>query len=106
MAEIFEAAQNVLVWLGKEDEFTKDAITTIERIASIPEQHWPTIPYTSFYDPTSDQQGYRPNLSYHNWLGFMTLINRPWFKRAWGKRPFFTTLVKLISPFQLCKKLL
>jgi hypothetical protein len=84
MAEIFKAAQSVLVWLGKEDEFTKDALTTIERVSSIPEEEWPLVPYTSFYDPT-EAHGHRrhPNLSYHNWLGFIALINRPWFKRAW-----------------------
>lgn len=87
MADIFEAAQNVFVWLGKEDEFTEDAITTIQRISSLPEEQWPLIPYTSFYDAASVEHFQRPNLSFHNWLGFIVLLNRPWFKRAWVCTP-------------------
>jgi transglutaminase-like putative cysteine protease len=83
MADIYKAAQSVLVWLGKADEFTRDAITTIETISAIPEDEWPLVSYTSFYDPSCDEQSRRPNLSFHNWLGFIALMNRPWFKRAW-----------------------
>jgi hypothetical protein len=92
MAEIYKRAYSVVVWLGKEDEYTTDALTTIERISAVPEEVWPLVPYTSFYEP-SQAVGYsHPNLSYYNWLGFMALINRPWFKRAWvrsqaGKMP-------------------
>ncbi|KAF1955262.1 hypothetical protein CC80DRAFT_549467 [Byssothecium circinans] len=83
MAEIFKEACNVLVWLGKEDEYTLDALTTIERISAMSEDVWPLISYTSFYEPSQSVGDNHPNLSYHNWLGFIALINRPWFKRAW-----------------------
>ncbi|PVI08298.1 hypothetical protein DM02DRAFT_510487 [Periconia macrospinosa] len=83
MAEIFERASSVIVWLGKEDDYTVDALTTIDKISALSRQFWPMVPYTSFYDP-SQAVGYdHPNLSYYNWLGFIALINRPWFKRAW-----------------------
>jgi hypothetical protein len=83
MAEIYMKAQSVIVWLGKEDEHTKDAITTIERVSAIPQDVWSYIPYTAFYDPSQAGSYLPPNLSYHHWLGFLALINRPWFKRAW-----------------------
>lgn len=86
MADIYQRAQSVVVWLGKEDEYTMDALTTIERVSAIPEEVWTSIPYTSFYEPgqmTAYHHPKLPNLSYHNWLGFIALINRPWFKRAW-----------------------
>jgi len=83
MADIYKAAQSVLVWLGKADDFTQDALTTIETVSAIPEEKWPLVTYTSFYDPSSVEQPYRPDLSFHNWLGFIALMNRPWFKRAW-----------------------
>jgi hypothetical protein len=83
MAEIYLKAQSVIVWLGKEDEHTKDAITTIERVSAIPQDVWSYIPYTAFYDPSQAGNHLPPNLSYHHWLGFLALINRPWFKRAW-----------------------
>ena len=83
MADVFKRADGVVVWLGKDDEFTNDALTTMRRISAIPESEWPLVPYTSFYEPADNQIGYRPRLTFHNWLGFMVLINRPWFKRAW-----------------------
>ncbi|CAI6339658.1 unnamed protein product [Periconia digitata] len=83
MASIFEAAESAIVWLGKEDSFTMDALVTIESISKFPKESWPLVPYISFYK-SSQAVGYtHPNLSYYNWLGFMALINRPWFKRAW-----------------------
>jgi hypothetical protein len=92
MAEIFKAAKGVTVWLGKEDEFLIDALTVINRIAAIPEENWALTPYTSFYEPTASQQQHHPNLSFQNWLGFIALINRPWFKRAWVCCPYDRTV--------------
>jgi hypothetical protein len=89
MADIFKTAQEVLVWLGKEDEYTRDAITTIERISSIPEEKWASISYTSLYDNTIAEPQERPNVSLYNWLGFIALISRPWFKRAWVCAPIY-----------------
>jgi hypothetical protein len=83
MGDVFRKADGVIVWLGKEDDFTKDALKTMRTIAATSEVDWPSVSYTSFYDDDSTHHAQRPNLSYHNWLGFMVLINRPWFKRAW-----------------------
>lgn len=83
MADIFLKASGVVVWLGREDEFTTDALAVIHKISEIPETHWSLVPYTSFYDPRTDEHTYRPALTYHNWLGFIALVNRPWFRRAW-----------------------
>ncbi|CAO2657858.1 Nn.00g071180.m01.CDS01 [Neocucurbitaria sp. VM-36] len=83
MADVFKRADGVVVWLGKEDEFTQDALTTMRRVSTIPESDWPLVPYTSFYEPDESHLGHRSGLSLYNWLGFMVLINRPWFKRAW-----------------------
>ncbi|KAF1831038.1 hypothetical protein BDW02DRAFT_572447 [Decorospora gaudefroyi] len=83
MADVFKKAENVVVWLGKEDEFTNDALTTMRRISAIPEIGWSLVPYTSFYNPEESQLVHSLNLSFYNWLGFIVLINRPWFKRTW-----------------------
>lgn len=92
MADVFKKANGVVVWLGKEDEFTNDALATMQRISAMPENEWPLVPYTSFYAPEESQLGYRTNLTFHNWLGFMVLINRPWFKRAWVCQTSLVTL--------------
>ena len=92
MADIFRAAQQVLVWLGKEDEFTRDAITTIERVSSLPEEEWQSVPYTSIYEHSPSQPAGRPNVSLYNWLGFMALISRSWFNRAWVGPPIICSI--------------
>ncbi|CAA9967087.1 HET domain containing protein [Pyrenophora teres f. maculata] len=83
MAHVFRKAEGVVVWLGKEDEYIKDAITTMQRISTISETDWPLVPYTSFYNPKESHLIRSTNLTYYHWLGFIVLINRPWFKRAW-----------------------
>lgn len=83
MASVFERATGVVVWLGKEDEFIADALQTMSTIAAMPEDSWRNVPYTSFYNPSGPANNNAPQLSFYNWLGFMVLINRPWFKRAW-----------------------
>lgn len=83
MAEIYVKADSVVIWLGKDDEYTNDALITMRTISALAESEWPLVPYTSFYDTEGTQRTPRPDLSLHNWLGFIVLINRPWFKRAW-----------------------
>ena len=83
MGDIFRKAGGVIVWLGRDDEFTADALEVIRKVSAIPESDWPLFEYTSFYDHSAGLQTPRPNLSYQNWLGFIALMNRPWFKRAW-----------------------
>jgi hypothetical protein len=83
MADVFQKASGVVVWLGNEDEFTADALAVIQKVSAIPESDWSLVSYTSFYDPGATQHSCRPNLTFPNWLGFIALINRPWFRRAW-----------------------
>ena len=83
MGDIFRKAGGVIVWLGRDDEFTADALEVIRKVSAIPESDWPLVEYTSFYDHSPGLHTPRPNLSYQNWLGFIALMNRPWFKRAW-----------------------
>lgn len=84
MSEIFKAAEGVIIWLGEEDEFCNDAFTVIERLAEIPEEAWNYVSYTGFYHPEEcfGAIGIQP-LTFHNWLGFLGFIVRPWFRRAW-----------------------
>jgi hypothetical protein len=83
MGDVFRKADSVVVWLGKDDDFTIDALQTMRVIAATTQEDWPLVPYTSFYEPGVTRHAHRPHLSFYNWLGFMALINRPWFRRAW-----------------------
>ncbi|UPX13301.1 uncharacterized protein EKO05_0003817 [Ascochyta rabiei] len=74
MADIFQKASGLLVWLGQEDIFTNDALAVIQKVSAIPESDWSLVPYTSSYDPGSAQHGHNPDLTFHNWLGLSTII--------------------------------
>ena len=82
MAEIFHKASGVVVWLGQEDIYTADAFEVMQKVSVIQESDWSGIEYTSFYEPKAIKSC-NPDLTYYNWLGFITFINRPWFQRAW-----------------------
>ena len=88
-----------------------DALTTINTVAAIPEEEWSLTTYTSFYEPLS-ASNHRPSLSFYNWLGFIALINRPWFRRAWvciiyasDKKPanLLTPVVQVVQEIALAK---
>jgi hypothetical protein len=99
MADVYTKADGVVVWLGKEDQFTQDALTTVQRISAIPKEDWSLVPYTSFYDPGESRLVSSTRLTLYNWLGFIVLINRSWFKRAWvGLRQAYScmTMTKLL----------
>lgn len=83
MGDIFRKAGGVVVWLGREDDFTADALEVIRKVSAVPQSDWSCVPYTSFYDSVEVEHSVKPDLTYHNWLGFIVLINRPWFRRAW-----------------------
>jgi hypothetical protein len=85
MADIFRRAEKTIVWLGAEDEFTSDALKVIRSIGQLQGTvDRSTVRYTSFYGDKDcyESLGISP-LTYHNWLGFLAFINRPWFERAW-----------------------
>lgn len=100
MAAIFQKASGVIVWLGQEDDYTADALQVLRKVSEIPESDWPCVQYTSFYDPNAVEQLSRPDLTYYNWLGFIALVNRPWFRRAWVSQneiDLTTTLTQLLG---------
>lgn len=84
MGDIYKSAQNVIVWLGKKDEFTEDALTAMKRLSRIPEDKYPHVKITDWYDQEAvlRKLGTLP-LFYTHWLGLVAFLNRPWFKRAW-----------------------
>jgi hypothetical protein len=84
MAEIYKSAKNVIVWLGKKDEFTEDALTAIRRLSRIPQDKYSHVKVADWHDQGTvlRKLGTSP-LSYTHWLGLVAFLNRPWFKRAW-----------------------
>lgn len=83
MADIFRAASGVVVWLGREDQFTADALQVIHKVSAVPEESWSSVSYTSFFESGTPESSSKPSLTYTHWLAFIALVNRSWFMRAW-----------------------
>ncbi|KAK3359616.1 heterokaryon incompatibility protein-domain-containing protein [Lasiosphaeria hispida] len=83
MAKTFIAATSVIVWLGPEDQFTADAIAAIDSISSMPKALWKKIGYTDFFSDRWHEAVGIERVTYASWLGFIAMIKRPWFRRAW-----------------------
>lgn len=97
--DVFRAAQSVTIWLGPEDQFTADAFAAIEAISPLmaltasnrsreTKRAWDDISYTDFfndawYSKVAEVAGLQGNITHHQWLGLLALLNRPWFQRAW-----------------------
>ena len=89
MAKIYSGAENVLVWLGDEDDITANAISCLESLVRLRD--------VSFDELTLDEIdasiGFRPWLSDKNdrtyiphdhWRSLKRLLcERPWFRRVW-----------------------
>lgn len=84
MGDLYRKAKTVLVWLGYEDEFTADAFTTMERLASIPKDLYEIVEVQDFHNAqmVTSKLGISP-LSHRNWLGWVAFLHRPYFKRVW-----------------------
>ncbi|KAH0565452.1 hypothetical protein GP486_001152 [Trichoglossum hirsutum] len=85
MDNIYCTARNTTVWVGPEDEFTKDAVMLIRDIGKIPlSRHGEVSPqhFNTEQDSTLKRLGCKPQ-SHKRWLGLIALLNRPYFSRVW-----------------------
>ena len=80
MADIYEKAQAVLVWIGKEDDETEQAFLEARRLAAAQR-----APNTEL--PTSQKISYNPDDHESPFSGiakgFLSIFRRDWFKRIW-----------------------
>jgi hypothetical protein len=86
MGQIYNKAEQVLVWLGQEDESTPMVLETIERLSAgiIMEQHHRSCKII----PGSEAEvvKYRSEestLTPQHWISLSKLIKRSWFQRLW-----------------------
>lgn len=80
MADIYEKAQAVLVWIGKEDDETEQAFLEARRLAAAQRASNPELPTSQkiSYNP-DDQQSPFSGIA----KGFLSIFRRDWFKRIW-----------------------
>ena len=83
MAQIFQQAQSVIIWLGKQDDHSRDAQSVLSTLASLTEEQAKSV--TSY--TLENEQAYRTlginTIKKREWLNLVTLMQRSWFTRAW-----------------------
>ena len=85
MGYIYDAAQNVVIWLEGEDEFTDDALAALKALSVIPRQRHPEVKLADWYNQGTvlRRLGVQTNITPYMWLGLVAFLNRPWFSRVW-----------------------
>ena len=84
MDKIYSSAKLTIIWVGQEDEFTKDAMSVIDYIGKVPLERHNEIKPSDWHNQNSALKriGSKPQ-DYRKWLGLIALLNRPYFSRIW-----------------------
>ena len=101
MGAIYSKASELFIWLGKQDNNTELAITTIEQACNELESQGQldTILQTDLqYVTVTDRSGI---LRINNWLSVGGLLNKPWFTRLWVR--FQSIHAQCLTKFRLSK---
>ncbi|KAF4629992.1 hypothetical protein G7Y89_g8154 [Cudoniella acicularis] len=116
MDKIYREARNVIVWLGQENEFTKDAISLLKKIHKIPRERYKHVGVGEWHDynNTFIQMGVYFPPGFKEWLSLIAFFNMPFLQRVWiiqeiilarkveivwGKHRFSWDLVRSIASF-------
>ncbi|KIX05109.1 uncharacterized protein Z518_05981 [Rhinocladiella mackenziei CBS 650.93] len=90
MGSIYEAAEVVILWLGKADKCTSDVIGMIDRLAKVHDEGCETR--YDLQSPTALDTLLNPEQRRHlgfqrftlqNWVDLILFFERTWFTRAW-----------------------
>jgi len=78
MAEIYQAATGVIIWLGEEDESTSPAFALLEALAALSQQKRRDLHPRNVFAKS-------PNIleDLEHWTALARLFRRTWFQRAW-----------------------
>lgn len=84
MGDIYDKAQEVLVWLGKEDDNTADVAALMSSfVAALREQDDDRILTFNWDDPTLYDYIDRPVLTNEQWQSIFRIFDRSWYTRGW-----------------------
>ncbi|KAK4185938.1 hypothetical protein QBC35DRAFT_502647 [Podospora australis] len=82
MGRIYSQSQKVTVWLGPEDEFSRPAITILQRLSRIPQLKARQIAKMKD-DEACELLGLPSITSSSAWWAVFALLQRSWFRRVW-----------------------
>jgi len=108
MDQIYRAATQTIVWVGLEDEFTKDAFSLIKSIGSIPRNRHRPLTLEDFnykQELILREMGAKPQTIFGTiaglkWMDILAFFNRPYFSRIWIAQEIILSQ----SPLFVCGK--
>ncbi|KAK0705768.1 heterokaryon incompatibility protein-domain-containing protein [Apiosordaria backusii] len=85
MDDVYRKAIHTIVWLGRGDQYTKDAVGTISKIAAYPRDAFAKSGITPFrqQDPALYEASNLPYTSWMEWCSLAAFFKRQWFSRLW-----------------------
>ncbi|OHF04548.1 hypothetical protein CORC01_00019 [Colletotrichum orchidophilum] len=89
MGEIYNKAEQVIVWLGPDDDDTSVAMETIKLLSEGVVMQWHRRLFTTVPGSAADMLRNRPNdslLTLSQWSALRSLITRSWFTRLWVRQ--------------------
>ena len=84
MHEIYSKSQFTLIWLGREDEYTRSAVSTIGKLVQARDSFVGSDiqPYVDNSEETYKKAGL-PYISEQEWVSLAALFQRQYFRRLW-----------------------
>ncbi|KAK2729262.1 hypothetical protein CKAH01_10350 [Colletotrichum kahawae] len=89
MGEIYKKAEQVIVWLGPDDDDTPVAMETIKILSEGVVMEWHRRLFTTSPGTAAHMLRNRPDhstLTLAQWTALRSLITRPWFTRLWVRQ--------------------
>ena len=83
MAQIFQQAQSVILWLGKQDDLSRGAQSILTTLASLTEEQARSVASYTLENKKSYTILGIPPIGEREWLNLITSMQRIWFTRAW-----------------------
>ncbi|KAK0672168.1 heterokaryon incompatibility protein-domain-containing protein [Cercophora samala] len=85
MGDVYRKAAHTIIWLGRGDQYTKDAVKTISKVAACPRSIFAQSSITPFRQ--QDNSVYEainvPYISWSDWCSLAAFFKRQWFSRLW-----------------------
>lgn len=87
MADLYQLASRVVIWLGEEKDKSTQALKTFEQLSTKIEVDFVVNSAKPVLNEPSEQHwadiGQAPPLKKEQWLAMSHLLARPWFERLW-----------------------
>ena len=83
MAQIYQRAQSVIIWLGKQDDHSRDAQSVLSTLASLTEEQAKSVTSYTLENEKSYTTLGIGTIEKREWLDLVALMQRSWFTRAW-----------------------